>query len=103
MDKEHYKTLTTKESQLEYMDVVRKSRKKAWDEVNGDKVYEYRRATTLRRCEQRISVPTKKTIEKYTFTQEELKPIFDALWSDRFAVNSNSDENDKEDNLEENI
>jgi len=81
MDKAYYKTLSGKAEQLEYMDVVRKDRKAEWDKVNTEKVYKYRRQTTLRRCEQRCSLPTKGTVDKYKFTKEELIPIFNALWS----------------------
>ena len=81
MDKEYYKTLLTHEDKLVYMDTVNKSRKAEWDKVNADKVYLYRRSITLRRCIERCSVPTKNTVMKYNFTKEELKPIFDALWT----------------------
>ena len=105
MDKVYYKTLETDVEKSLYMDIVRKDRKREWDVDNSDKVYNYRRATTLRRCEQRISVPTKKTIEKYDFTEAELKPIFDALWSNRTGVRSSAsaDSDDKEGTEEENI
>lgn len=79
-EKEYLKSLSPDEKVL-YLDKTRKIAKKEWDLVNTDKVFQYRRATTLRRCEQRCSVPTKQTIEKYTFTKEELKPIFNRLWS----------------------
>jgi len=80
MDKEFYKALKTKEEKLEYMDIIRKCRKKEWDMENGDKLYQYRRKCTLNRCFDRCSVPTKKTIEKYSFTQDELLPIFENLF-----------------------
>lgn len=81
MDKEYYKSLPTHAEKCEYACQVRKERKQKWDEANADKVFQYRRATTLRRCEQRCSVPTKQTIKKYNFTKDELRPIFDALWT----------------------
>ena len=80
MDKEFYKNLKSKEEKLEYLDIIRKVRKKEWDIDNGDKVYEYRRKCTLNRCFDRCSVPTKKTIEKYKFSKDELLPIFDNLF-----------------------
>jgi len=80
MDKEFYKSLKSKEEKLEYLDIIRKVRKKEWDIDNGDKVYEYRRKCTLNRCFDRCSVPTKKTIEKYKFSKDELLPIFDNLF-----------------------
>lgn len=93
MDKEFYKSLKTKEEKLEYMDIIRKCRKKEWDIDNKDKVYEYRRKCTLNRCFDRCSVPTKKTIDKYEFTKDELLPIFENLF---FSVGL-SLQNDKED------
>jgi len=85
MDKQYYASLKTKEEKLVYMDIIRKCRKQEWDADNTEKTFAYRRATTLRRCMQRTSVPTKKTIDKYKFTVEELKPIFDGLWTNRFG------------------
>ena len=79
-EKEYMKTLTADEKVL-YQDKMRKIAKSEWDKLNTDKVFNYRRATTLRRCEQRCSVPTKQTIEKYHFTKEELRPIFNGLWA----------------------
>jgi len=64
-----------------YANQLRKERKREWDLLNTHKVVAYRRATTLRRCIQRCSVPTKETVKKYHFTKDELKPIFDALWN----------------------
>lgn len=94
MDKAYYKTLKDPAEKSLYMDTIRRHRKQEWDADNEGKVYQYRRATTLRRCEQRISVPTKKTIEKYDFTEAELKPIFDALWSSRVARSGSSADSD---------
>ena len=81
MDKEYYNSLKTHAEKCEYKEQVRKERKHEWDKSNTDKVFLYRRQTTLKRCEQRCSVPTKQTIQKYEFTKEELIPIFNALWS----------------------
>ena len=73
-----------------YNEELRKFRKKEWDAANQDKVALYRRATTLRRCQMRCSVPTKNTVMRYKFTKEELKPIFDALWEKWSTVDSDS-------------
>ena len=88
-DKVYYNNCTPSEK-LEYMDALRKNRKQGWDAKNADKVFQYRRATTLKRCEQRVSVPTKSTIQKYNFTVAELKPIFDALWNSYGDTPANS-------------
>ena len=95
MDKEFYKSLNTKEEKLEYLDIIRKCRKKEWDIENGDKLYQYRRKCTLNRCFDRCSVPTKKTIEKYSFTQDELLPIFENLF---FSVGLQMDHDIKDNN-----
>ena len=79
-----------------YNEELRKFRKKEWDLANQDKVALYRRATTLRRCQQRCSVPTRETVRKYKFTKEELKPIFDALWEKWSVIEKGSP--DTEDN-----
>jgi len=94
LDKDYLKTLSY-EDQCIYKDKYRKARKKGWDEQNADKVFLYRRATTLKRCEERCSVPTKSTIQKYGFTPEELKPIWHNLWSkwDMSAPTDSDDSN----------
>ena len=84
----------TKAEEILYADQLRKFRKKEWDLANCDKVAAYRRATTLRRCVQRCSVPTKETVRKYKFTKDELKPIFDALWSKWSTVEELTDKED---------
>ena len=83
MDKEFYKSLKTPAAKLEYIDVVRQTRKKDWDEDNPDRLYQYRRKCTMARCFDRCSVPTKKTIDKYKFTKDELGPLFDNLFFSR--------------------
>jgi hypothetical protein len=91
MDKAYYKSLNPTDRVL-YADAVRKARKKEWDATNTDKVFQYRRATALKRCEQRVSVPTRHTIQKYNFTREELRPIFEALW-EKWDLNGHDDDN----------
>ena len=95
MDKEFYKTLLTKQEKLEYIEIIRRCRKKEWDIENSDKLYQYRRKCTLNRCFDRISVPTKKTIEKYEFTKDELAPIFENLF---FSVGLRLDCDTKDNN-----
>ena len=96
IEKDYLKSLTHDERVL-YLDKTRKIAKKDWDMMNPDKVFKYRRSTTLRRCEQRCSVPTKQTIEKYEFTKHELKPIFDRLWS-KLVVLSDTEDSSSADN-----
>lgn len=90
MDKAYYKSLNPTDRIL-YVDAVRKARKKEWDAYNTDKVFQYRRATALKRCEERCSVPTKHTIQKYNFTREELQPIIDGLWDKWELTNDKGD------------
>jgi len=99
MDKEYYKSLSYNERIL-YVDAVRRARKSEWDKDNPDKVYFHRRKTTLKRCEDRCSVPTKATIEKYKFTPDELLPIFNALWVD-WGLKPNHSPADKADSEED--
>ena len=80
MDKAYYATLKTRAEQLLYKDEVQKARKKYWDDDNADKVHNHRRATTLKRCLKRCSVPTKNTVMRYNYTKEELRPIFESMW-----------------------
>ena len=95
VEKDYLKSLSRDERVL-YLDKTRKIAKKEWDMMNTDKVFKYRRSTTLRRCEQRCSVPTKQTIEKYNFTKDELKPIFDRLWS-KLSLMSDTEDNSSAD------
>jgi len=96
VDERMYLKSLTNDERILYLDKTRKIAKKEWDIMNTDKVFKYRRSTTLRRCEQRCSVPTKQTIEKYHFTKEELKPIFDNLWS-KWAGLSDTEDNSSAD------
>jgi hypothetical protein len=64
---------------LEERDVYVRILKKRWDESNPDRLTTYKRKTTLRRCYERTSLPTRQTVLKWSFTRDELLPIFDAL------------------------
>ena len=79
MDKEYYYSLNDEEKVI-YKNAVKKTYKKSWDAEHPEAIYQHRRATTLKRCRDRCSVPTKNTVEKYKFTKEELEPIFNLLW-----------------------
>ena len=95
--------LSEEEKEL-YRKAVNTAYKAEWDIINPQKIWSYRRASTLKRCEERCSVPTKKTINRYKFTPEELKPIYDSLWNLKITqVNSAAVplSDDKEDNTED--
>jgi len=84
MDKEYFKTLTTPEEKAVYLREVTKQRKKQWDAANTDRVFIYRRKNTLKRCIRNCCVPTPASIKKYDFTEDELRPVFQSLWTSRF-------------------
>jgi len=68
--------LDTAEDVLIYQRAV----KDAWRALpeTAEKLFQYSRKKTLKRCLDRASVPTVNTIKKYSFTKEELEPIFEA-------------------------
>ncbi len=65
----------TPEERTEYT----KKRKREWELANTDTVFQYRRKSVLNCCFRRSSLPTRTTVLKYGFTEEELKPIYDRL------------------------
>ena len=68
--------LETAEDVLAYQRAVND----AWRNLpeTKEKIFNYMRKKTLKRCLERASVPTVNTIKKYSFTKQELEPIFDA-------------------------
>ena len=68
--------LETAEDVLAYQHAVNE----AWRNLpeTKEKIFNYMRKKTLKRCLERASVPTVNTIKKYSFTKDELEPIFDA-------------------------
>ncbi len=100
--KSYVEGLSDEEKEL-YRKAVNTAYKAEWDIINPEKIWAYRRASTLKRCEERCSVPTKKTINRYKFTPEELKPIYESLWNVKITQINSAVEpppDDKEDNIE---
>ena len=56
-----------------------RQRKKEWESNNPDAIFQYRRKSVLQCCYRRASLPTRVTVLKYRFTDEELAPIYSRL------------------------
>ena len=56
-----------------------RQRKKEWEANNTDAIFQYRRKSVLQCCYRRASLPTRVTVLKYRFTDEELAPIYSRL------------------------
>jgi len=84
MDKEYFRTLTSDADRALYLRSVTKLRKREWDLSNQDKVFKYRRNTTLKRAYRLSAFPSTQSQQKYGFTEDELAPILKSIWSTRF-------------------
>ena len=57
----------------------RRELKKQWEAENPERVFEYRRTAVLSACIKRAAFPTRKTIERYNFTRDDLDPLYELV------------------------